>query len=99
MKTFMLYFVAFLLLCAYIFAQNYIERGRQINTLEGEKTELISQLKSKEAEIEKYNQKQLEASNTIQEVREVVKTVKEPCNCYGVALPARIADILHNNNQ
>ena len=99
MKTFMLYFVAFLLLCAYIFAQNYIERGRQINTLEGEKNELISQLKSKEKEIEQYNQKQLEASNTIQEVREVVKTVKEPCNCYGVALPARIADILHNNNQ
>ena len=99
MKTFMLYLTAFLLLCAYIFAQNYIERGRQINTLEGEKTELISQLKSKEKEIEQYNQKQLEASNTIQEVREVVKTVKEPCNCYGVALPARIADILHNNNQ
>jgi predicted nucleic acid-binding Zn-ribbon protein len=99
MKTFMLYFVAFLLLCAYIFAQNYIERGRQINTLEGEKNELISQLKSKEKEIENYNQKQLEASNTIEKVREVVKTVKEPCNCYGVALPARIADILHNNNQ
>lgn len=87
------------MLCAYIFAQNYIERGRQINTLEGEKNELMSQLKSKEKEIENYNQKQLEASNTIQEVREVVKTVKEPCNCYGVALPARIADILHNNNQ
>jgi predicted nucleic acid-binding Zn-ribbon protein len=99
MKTFMLYLSAFLLLCLYIFAQNYIERGRQINSLESEKTELKTQLKSKEAEIDEYNQKQLEASNTIQEVREVVKTVKEPCNCYGVALPARIADILHNNNQ
>ena len=84
---------------AYIFSERYIERGRQINTLENEKTELKSQLKSMEAEIENYNEKQLEASNTIQEVREVVKTVKEPCNCYGVALPARIADILHNNNQ
>lgn len=99
MKTFMLYFVVFILFVGYIFSERYIERGRQINTLEGEKNELISQLKSKEAEIEKYNQKQLEASNTIQEVREVVKTVKEPCNCYGVTLPARIADILHNNNQ
>jgi len=99
MKTFMLYFVAFLLLCAYIFAQNYIERGRQINTLEGEKNELISQLKSKEKEIENYNQKQLEASNTIEKVREVIKTVKEPCDCYNSALPARVADILHNNNQ
>jgi len=99
MKTFMLYFVAFILLVGYIFSERYIERGRQINTLENEKTELKSQLKSMEAEIENYNQKQLEASNTIQEVREVVKTVKEPCNCYGVALPTRIADILHNNNQ
>lgn len=97
MKTFMLYFVAFILLVAYIFSERYIERGKQINTLEGENTDLKTQLKSKEAEIENYNQKQLEASNTIQQVREVVKTVKEPCNCYGVALPARIADILHNN--
>jgi Tfp pilus assembly protein PilO len=99
MKTFMLYFVAFILLVGYIFSERYIEMGKQINTLEGEKNELISQLKSKEKEIENYNQKQLEASNTIEKVREVVKTVKEPCNCYGVALPARIADILHNNNQ
>jgi chromosome segregation ATPase len=83
----------------YIFSERYIERGKQINTLEGEKNELMSQLKSKEAEIDEYNQKQLEASNTIQEVREVIKTVKEPCDCYNSALPARIADILHNNNQ
>jgi Tfp pilus assembly protein PilO len=99
MKTFMLYFVAFILLVGYIFSEKYIERGKQINTLEGEKNELISQLKSKEKDIENYNQKQLEANNMIEKVREVVKTVKEPCNCYGVALPARIADILHNNNQ
>ena len=99
MKTFLMYLGAFLLLCLYIFSMQYIERGKKISLLEGEKSELTSQLKSKEAEIENYNEKQLEASNTIQEVREVVKTVKEPCNCYGVALPARIADILHNNNQ
>lgn len=99
MKTFMLYFVAFILLVGYIFIEKYNDRGKQIESLTGENTDLKTQLKSKEAEIEKYNQKQLEASNTIQEVREVVKTVKEPCNCYGVALPARIADILHNNNQ
>lgn len=99
MKTFMLYFVAFLLLCAYIFAQNYIERGRQINTLEGEKNELISQLKSKEKEIENYNEKQLEASNTIEKVREVVKRVKEPCDCYNTALPDDVAKLLHDNNK
>lgn len=99
MKTFILYLVAFLLLCAYIFAQQYIERGRQINTLEGEKTELISQLKSKEAEIENYNQKQLEASEQITKVREVVKRIKEPCDCYNTLVNPELLDILHNNNQ
>ena len=94
MKTFMLYLTAFLLLCAYIFAQNYIERGRQINTLESEKNELISQLKSKEKEIEQYNQKQLEASNTIEKVREVVKRVKEPCDCYNTRLPDDVLAII-----
>jgi predicted nucleic acid-binding Zn-ribbon protein len=78
---------------------SWVEVNDYINSLESEKTELKTQPKSKEAEIDEYNQKQLEASNTIQEVREVIKTVKEPCDCYNSALPARIADILHNNNQ
>lgn len=94
MKTFMLYFVAFILLVGYIFSEKYIERGKQINTLEGEKNELISQLKSKEKEIENYNQKQLEASNTIEKVREVVKRVKEPCDCYNTALPDEVLAII-----
>jgi predicted nucleic acid-binding Zn-ribbon protein len=99
MKTFMLYFVAFILLVGYIFSEKYIERGKQINTLEGEKNELISQLKSKEKEIENYNQKQLEASNTIEKVREVVKRVKEPCDCYNTALPDDVMRLLHDNNK
>jgi chromosome segregation ATPase len=97
MKTFMLYFVAFILLVGYIFSERYIERGKQINTLEGEKNELMSQLKSKEKEIENYNQKQLEASNTIEKVREVVKRVKEPCDCYNTALPSDVKRLLHDN--
>lgn len=84
---------------AYIFSERYIERGRQINTLENEKTELKSQLKSMEEEIENYNQKQLEASNTIEKVREVVKRVKEPCDCYNTALPSDIKRLLHDNNK
>lgn len=99
MKTFMLYLIAFLLLVAYIFSERYVERGKKINTLEGEKNELISQIKSKEKEIENYNQKQMESSQQIEKVREVIKRVKEPCDCYNTPLPARIADILHNNNQ
>lgn len=99
MRTLLVYLSAFLLLCAYIFAQNYIERGRQINTLEGEKNELISQLKSKEKEIENYNQKQLQASSTIEKVREVIKKVKEPCDCYHTALPDDVKRLLHDNNK
>ena len=99
MKTFMLYLVGFLLLVAYIFSERYIERGRQINTLESEKTELKSQLKSMEAEIENYNEKQLQASSTIEKVREVVKRVKEPCDCYNTALPSDIKRLLHDNNK
>lgn len=99
MRTFLMYLTAFLLLCAYIFAQNYIERGRQINTLESEKTELKLQLKSMEAEIDEYNKKQLQASSTIEKVREVVKRVKEPCDCYNTALPSDIKRLLHDNNK
>lgn len=99
MKTFMLYFVAFILLVGYIFIEKYNDRGKQIESLTGENTDLKTQLKSKEKEIEQYNQKQLEASNTIEKVREVVKRVKEPCDCYNTPLPDGILDILHNNNQ
>lgn len=98
MKTFMLYLTAFLLLVAYIFSERYIERGKQINQLTGEKNELINQIKSKEKEIERYNQKQLEASNTIEKVREVIKKVKEPCDCYNTRLPDSVLNILHGNN-
>lgn len=99
MKTFMIYFVAFILLVGYIFSERYIERGRQIETLTGENTDLKTQLKSKEAEIDEYNKKQLQASSTIEKVREVVKRVKEPCDCYNTLISPELLDILHNNNQ
>lgn len=97
MRTFLMYLGAFLLLCLYIFSIQYIERGKKITLLEGEKSELTNQLKSMEKEIEQYNQKQLEASNTIEKVREVVKRVKEPCDCYNTALPSDIKRLLHDN--
>ena len=99
MKTFLMYIGAFLLLCLYIFSMQYIERGKKISLLEGEKSELTSQLKSKEAEIEKYNQKQVEASEQIQKVREVIKKVKEPCDCYNTRLPDDALQLLHDNNK
>lgn len=99
MRTFLIYLGGFLLLCAYIFSMQYIERGKKIKLLETEKTELNSKLNSMEKEIENYNQKQLEASNTIEKVREVIKHVKEPCDCYHTSLPSDIKRLLHDNNK
>lgn len=99
MKTIAFYLSGFLLVCAYIFSLQYIERGKKIKLLETEKTELNSKLNSMEKEIENYNKKQMEASNTIQKVREVIRTVKEPCDCYHTALPADVARLLHDNNK
>lgn len=97
MRTFLMYLGAFLLLCLYIFSIQYIERGKKISLLEGEKTELTSQLKSMEAEIENYNQKQVEASKQVQKVREVIKLVNEPCDCYNTRLPDDVKRLLHDN--
>lgn len=99
MRTFVLYLSVFLLVCAYIFSLQYIERGKKIKLLETEKNELSAQLKSMENEIENYNKKQLEATSTIEKVREVIKTVKEPCNCYNTRLPDDVIKLLHENNK
>ena len=99
MRTVLIYVAVFLLLCLYIFSLQYIERGKKIKLLEGEKNELSVQLKSVENEIEKYNEKQLEASNTIEKVREVIKKVKEPCDCYNTRLPDDALRLLHANNK
>ena len=99
MRTFTIYLVIILLIVGYIFSIQFIERGKKIKLLETEKTELSSQLKSMENEIEKFNEKQVEASNTIEKVREVIKTVKEPCDCYNTRLPDDVLRLLHNNNK
>lgn len=99
MRTFLMYLAVFLLLCAYIFSIQFVERGKKIEILESEKIELNAKLNSMEKEIERYNQKQLEASNTIEKVREVVKRVKEPCDCYHTLLDPDVARLLHENNK
>ena len=79
----------------YIFKDNLNQD--KITSLETENNSLYEQLKSKEKEIEQYNQKQMEASNTIEKVREVIKTVKEPCDCYHTSLPSDVMRLLHEN--
>jgi len=79
----------------YIFKDNLNQD--KITSLETEKNELSAQVKSMENEIERYNEKQLQASSTIEKVREVIKHVKEPCDCYHTALPDDVKRLLHDN--
>lgn len=99
MKKFIAYLAVFLCVVAYIFSLQYVERGKKIKLLETEKNELNSKLNSMEKEIENYNQKQLQASSTIEKVREVIKHVKEPCDCYHTRLPDSVIKLLHDNNK
>ena len=72
----MLYLTAFLLLCAYIFAQNYIERGRQINTLESENNALKANVTFMEKKLEKEHADTLAISERNKELEEAVKQDK-----------------------
>ena len=79
----------------YVFKDNRSQD--KITALTTENSALIGQLKSKEKEIENYNKQQVEASEQIQKVREVIRTVKEPCDCYHTALPDDVKRLLHDN--
>lgn len=65
--------------------------------LESEKNAYKGRAKNLEEEIERYNQRQLEASSTITRIREQVKYIKTDCNCYNQPIPDSIANILQNN--
>lgn len=60
-SKFLTYAVAGLLLALYITVSLYIERGREIAALQGEKSALLGKTSFLEAEIEKRNEKALAA--------------------------------------
>ena len=64
------YAVGFLLLALYIAISLYIERGREIAALEGEKNALMGKTSFLEAEIEKRNEKALDTDKRVRELEE-----------------------------
>lgn len=91
--------VVFLCIVLGFYVFKDIRSQNTIDSLTTENNELSAQLKSMENEIERYNEKQLQASSTIEKVREVIKHVKEPCDCYHTSLPSDIKRLLHENNK
>lgn len=44
-----------------------------------------------------FNKANQESSKVITEIRERIKHVQEPCNCYNAAIPDAIIDRVHHN--
>ena len=64
----------------------------KITRLESEKTALKMEVKSCNDGVKEFNDAQIRAGDTIQKVREVVRTVKSDCDCYSSAVDKRILD-------
>lgn len=55
--------------------------------LQSQKNALMDKIKVYQNEIEKFNAAQERASQTIEKVRTVVKTVKTDCDCWNAVIP------------
>ena len=44
-----------------------------------------------------FNKANQESATVITEIREKIKYVKDPCNCYNTAIPDAIIDRVHKN--
>ena len=57
---------------------------------------LNKQIKGYENEISKYNEAQAKATDKIEKVRTIVKTVKTDCDCYNEPLPDDVKRLLRS---
>ena len=76
MTKFLTYAVAGLLLALYITVSLYIERGREIAALQGEKSALLGKTSFLEAEIAKRDEKALRADKRLCEIEEAAAAEK-----------------------
>lgn len=77
MTKFLTYAVAGLLLALYITVSLYIERGREITALQGEKSALLGKTSFLEAEIAKRDEKALDADKRLCEIEEAAEAEKD----------------------
>lgn len=71
------YLAAFLLLVVYILSTLYIERGNKITVLETQKNALNGNINYLEAEIEKRNEKALDADKRLCEIEKAAEESKD----------------------
>lgn len=71
------YTVAGLLLALYITVSLYIERGREIAALQGEKSALLGKTSFLEAEIAKRNEKAIQADKRLCEIEKAAEESKD----------------------
>ena len=76
MSKFLTYAVAALLLTLYITVSLYIERGREIAVLQGEKNALLGKTLFLEKEIAKRDEKALETDKRLLEIEEAAEAEK-----------------------
>lgn len=67
----------------------------ELNAANGQITELNSTIKGYQDEIQKFNAAQERATETIEKVRTVIKTVKSDCDCYNTAIPDDVRRLLN----
>lgn len=66
----------------------------ELSAAKGEITALNKQIKGYENEIQHFNEAQQTASEKIEKVRTIIKTVKTDCDCYNEPLPDDIRRLL-----
>lgn len=77
MTKFLTYAVAGLLLALYVSVSLYIERGREIAALQGEKSALLGKTSFLEAEIAKRDEKALDADKRLQALENAAEAEKD----------------------
>ena len=77
MTRFLTYAVAGLLLALYVSVSLYIERGREIAALQGEKSALSGKTSFLEAEIAKRDEKALDADKRLCEIEKAAAAEKD----------------------
>lgn len=87
----------FLAVCAlyFNFRVDYLKNENTL--LESEKTSLKNEIKDLQDAVEKYNRAQERASEKIEKVRTIVKTVKSDCDCYHAVIPDDIRRLLKSD--
>lgn len=97
MNRLLLISIAFLAVTSAILFFSNKHLKTELNAANGQITELNSTIKGYQNEIQKFNAAQERATETIEKVRTVIKTVKSDCDCYNAALPDDVRRLLNGS--